>query len=57
MFTINLPLPMPVGSTIEITVPPTISIFSDIERKNLVLNSVTGNPPLYTLPEVTVVDP
>jgi hypothetical protein len=47
---------MPVGAAIEITIPPTISIFSDQERRNLILNSIIGNPPLYSVPDVTVVD-
>lgn len=55
-FTIQLPLPMPVGAAIEMTIPPTINIFSDAERRNLILNSVIGNPPLYSVPVVTVVD-
>lgn len=55
-FTIQLPLPMPVGAAIEITIPQTISIFSDVERRNLILNSIIGNPPLYSVPDVTVVD-
>jgi hypothetical protein len=55
-FTIQLPLPMPVGAAIEMTIPQTISIFSDAERRNLILNSIIGNPPLYSVPDVTVVD-
>lgn len=55
-FTIQLPLPMPVGAAIDITIPPTINIFSDAEQRNLILNSIIGNPPLYSVPDVTVLD-
>ena len=55
-FTINLPLPLPVGSSIEITIPKAINIFSDDERRNLILNSVEGKPPIFQVPDVQVVN-
>jgi hypothetical protein len=38
------------------TIPPTISIFSDTERRNLILNNVIGSAPLSAVPEVTILD-
>lgn len=56
-FTIDLPLPLPVGTVIEMTIPPTISIFSDSQRMNAVLNNASGYLPFFQVPQVTILDP
>ena len=51
-----MPLPLPVGAVIEVTIPTEVSIYSDVERTNLILNSAVGYNPVYSVPTVQVLD-
>ena len=56
-FVINMPLPLPVGAVVKITVPPTVSIWSEGSSGNIILNSATGKGSIYAVPRVQVTDP
>ena len=51
-FTILMPLPLPVGAVVRITIPTSVSIYSDDARTQLILNAATGYSPIYTVPQV-----
>ena len=51
-----MPLPLPVGSVIRMTIPLEVSIYSDDARTQLILATASGFAPLFTSPTVEVVD-
>lgn len=51
-----MPLPLPVGAVVQITIPTSVSIYSDAARTQLILNAATGYTPIYTVPQVQVID-
>ena len=56
-FTINsMPIPLPVGAVIEITIPKEVSIYADDGKTELILTGATGYSPLFTSPSITIVD-
>ncbi len=56
-FTINaMPIPLPVGAIIEITIPTEVSIYGDDARTQLILTGATGYSPLFTSPSITIID-
>jgi len=46
-FTVLIPVPLPVGAVIEITIPTEVSIYSDIARSNLILSGAIGYAPMF----------
>lgn len=52
-----MPLPLPVGAVIEMTIPSEVSIYGDSARTQLILNGAVGQSPLFFGPTVQILDP
>ena len=55
-FTVNMPLPLPVGAVIRLTIPTEVSIYADDARTQLILTSAAGYSPLFTSPSVNILN-